>query len=85
MKPLRAGLIGLGMMGRHHMRLLDQIDGNTQEVEAGLAVLNSREKKELVEIFKSLLGEHEWISGIAQTSLELLGEEPQKKKGLFRR
>lgn len=27
MKPLRAGLIGLGMMGRHHMRLLDQIDG----------------------------------------------------------
>jgi hypothetical protein len=47
--------------------------------------LNSREKKELVEIFKSLLGEHEWISGIAQTSLELLGEEPQKKKGLFRR
>ena len=26
MKPLRAGLVGLGMMGRHHMRLLDQID-----------------------------------------------------------
>jgi len=25
-KPLRAGLIGLGMMGRHHMRLLNQID-----------------------------------------------------------
>jgi UDP-N-acetylglucosamine 3-dehydrogenase len=24
---LRAGLVGLGMMGRHHMRLLDQIDG----------------------------------------------------------
>lgn len=23
---LRAGLVGLGMMGRHHMRLLDQID-----------------------------------------------------------
>ena len=65
--------------------LLDQIDGNTQEVEAGLAALNSREKKELVEIFNSLLDSHEWISGIAQTSLRLLGEEPQKKKGLFRR
>jgi predicted dehydrogenase len=24
---LRAGLVGLGMMGRHHMRLLNQIDG----------------------------------------------------------
>ena len=24
---LRAGLVGLGVMGRHHMRLLDQIDG----------------------------------------------------------
>ena len=23
---LRAGLVGLGMMGRHHMRLLNQID-----------------------------------------------------------
>lgn len=65
--------------------LLDQIDENTQEVEAGLASLNSREKKELVEIFNSLLDAHEWISGIAQTSLRLLGEEPQKKKGLFRR
>ena len=65
--------------------LLDQIDGNTQEVEAGLAALNSREKKELVEIFNSLLDSHEWISGIARTSLRLLGEEPQKKKGLFRR
>ena len=65
--------------------LLDQIDGNTQEVEAGLAAVKSREKKELVEIFNSLLDSHEWISGIAQTSLRLLGEEPQKKKGLFRR
>lgn len=27
MTQLRAGLIGLGMMGRHHMRLLNQIDG----------------------------------------------------------
>ncbi len=65
--------------------LLDHIDGNGKRVQDGLAALNSHEKKELVEIFKSLLTEHEWISGIAQTSLELLGEEPQKKKGLFRR
>jgi hypothetical protein len=65
--------------------VLDHIDGNSTQVQDGLAALNSHEKKELVEIFKSLLGEHEWISGIAQTSLELLGEEPQKKKGLFRR
>ncbi len=25
--PLRAGLIGLGMMGRHHARVLRSIDG----------------------------------------------------------
>jgi tetratricopeptide (TPR) repeat protein len=65
--------------------LLDHIDGNSKQVQDGLSALNSHQKKELVEIFKSLLGEHEWISGIAQTSLELLGEEPRKKKGLFRR
>ena len=65
--------------------VLDHIDGNSKQVQDGLSALNSHQKKELVEIFKSLLGEHEWISGIAQTSLELLGEEPQKKKGLFRR
>jgi tetratricopeptide (TPR) repeat protein len=65
--------------------VLDHLDGNSKQVQDGLAALNSHQKKELVEIFKSLLGEHEWISGIAQTSLELLGEEPQKKKGLFRR
>jgi hypothetical protein len=65
--------------------VLDHLEGNSKKVEEGLAALNSHEKKELVEIFKSLLGEHEWISGIAQTSLELLGEEPQRKKGLFRR
>lgn len=65
--------------------VLDHIDGNSKQVQDGLSALNSHQKKELVEIFKSLLGEHEWISGIAQTSLELLGEEPRKKKGLFRR
>jgi tetratricopeptide (TPR) repeat protein len=65
--------------------LLDQIEGKTKEVEAGLAALTSREKKELIEIFNSLLDADKWISGIAQTSLQLLGEEPQKKKGLFRR
>jgi tetratricopeptide (TPR) repeat protein len=65
--------------------LLDQIEGNTKLVEDGLAALNPREKKELIEIFKSLLDADQWISGIAQTSLQLLGEEPQKKKGLFRR
>jgi hypothetical protein len=56
-----------------------------EQVQTGLADLNTFQKKELIEIFKSLLDAHEWISGIAQTSLELLGEEPQKKKGLFRR
>jgi tetratricopeptide (TPR) repeat protein len=65
--------------------LLDHIEGKSEQVQAGLADLNKFQKKELVEIFKSLLDAHEWISGIAQTSLELLGEEPQKKKGLFRR
>jgi hypothetical protein len=43
------------------------------------------EKKELAEMFKSLLDADQWISGIARTSLQLLGEEPQQKKGLFRR
>jgi tetratricopeptide (TPR) repeat protein len=65
--------------------VLDHIEGNSNQVQDGLAALNSREKKELTEVFKSLLDSHDWISGIAQTSLELLGEEPQKKKGLFRR
>jgi tetratricopeptide (TPR) repeat protein len=65
--------------------VLDHIEGNSNQVQDGLAALNSREKKELIEVFKSLLDSHDWISGIAQTSLELLGEEPQKKKGLFRR
>ena len=27
MKQLRAGLVGLGMMGRHHLRVLSQLDG----------------------------------------------------------
>ncbi len=65
--------------------LLDHLEGNSEQVQTGLAELNAYQKKELVEIFKSLLDTHEWISGIAQTSLQLLGEEPQKKKGLFRR
>ena len=65
--------------------LLDHLEGNVEQVQTGLADLNTFQKKELIEIFKSLLDAHEWISGIAQTSLELLGEEPQKKKGLFRR
>jgi tetratricopeptide (TPR) repeat protein len=65
--------------------VLDHLEGNSKKVEDGLAALNSYEKKELVEIFRSLLDGHQWISDIAQTSLKLLGEEPQKKKGLFRR
>ena len=27
MTQLRAGLVGLGMMGRHHLRVLSQLDG----------------------------------------------------------
>ncbi len=65
--------------------LLDHLEGKSKQVQEGLATLNSYEKKDLVETFQSLLNAHEWISGIAQKSLELLGEEPQKKKGLFRR
>ena len=65
--------------------LLDQIEGNSQQVQESLSSLTAFERKELVEIFISLLDAHEWISGIAQTSLKLLGEEPQKKKGLFHR
>lgn len=65
--------------------LLDHLEGKSKQVHEGLATLNSYEKKDLVETFRSLLNAHEWISGIAQKSLELLGEEPQKKKGLFRR
>lgn len=65
--------------------LLDHLEGNTQKAKSDIANLGSQEKRELVETFNSLLNTHEWISGIAQKSLELLGEEPQKKKGLFRR
>jgi hypothetical protein len=65
--------------------LLDHLEGKTEEVEAGLEKLTERNKKDLVEIFKELISGDNWISGIAKTSLELLPEEPQKKKGLFRR
>jgi tetratricopeptide (TPR) repeat protein len=65
--------------------LLDHLEEKSKQVQDGLAALNSAEKKELAEMFKSLLDADEWISGIAQTSLRLLGEEPQQKKGLFRR
>ena len=65
--------------------LLDHLEENSKQVQDGLAALNSAEKKELAEMFKSLLDSDQWISGIAQTSLQLLGEEPQQKKGLFRR
>ena len=65
--------------------LLDHLEEKSKQVQDGLAALNSAEKRELAEMFKSLLDADEWISGIAQTSLRLLGEEPQQKKGLFRR
>lgn len=65
--------------------LLDHLEENSKRVQDGLATLNSTEKKELVEMFNSLLHAEQWISGIAQISLQLLGEEPQQKKGLFRR
>ena len=65
--------------------LLDHLEEKSKQVQDGLAALNSAEKKELAEMFKSLLDSDQWISGIAQTSLQLLGEEPQQKKGLFRR
>jgi tetratricopeptide (TPR) repeat protein len=65
--------------------LLDHIEGNTKEVSAGLSALTKSEISDLRETFRSLLDGHEWIAGIARTALEILGEEPQKKKGLFRR
>lgn len=54
MAPLRAGLIGLGMMGRHHARILREIDdvdlvavadpaGDPHNVGGGLTVLPSVE------------------------------------------
>lgn len=65
--------------------LLDHLEEKSKQVQDDLAALNSAEKKELAEMFKSLLDADQWISGIARTSLQLLGEEPQQKKGLFRR
>ena len=65
--------------------LLDHIEGNNQKVQESLANLSSYEKEELKETFRPLLDADEWIAGISKQSLELLGEEPQRKKGLFRR
>ena len=65
--------------------LLDHIDGLSEKVIIGLDGLTSLERKQLVEIFNELLTGDAWIAGIAKTSLELLSEEPQNKKGLFRR
>jgi hypothetical protein len=64
---------------------LDHLEGHSEIVQTRLAMFNKNERAELVEMFQSLLSAHEWVAGIAKTSLELLGEEPQKKKGLFRR
>ena len=65
--------------------LLDHIEGNIARVEEGISKLDERSKRELIETFKDLLKGSPWIAGIAKTCLELLPEEPQKKKGLFRR
>jgi tetratricopeptide (TPR) repeat protein len=70
---------------RFYPILLDHFEGNTERVNSRLALFNKNERTELAEMFQSLIKEHDWIAGIAKTSLELLGEEPQKKKGLFRR
>ena len=65
--------------------LLDHIEGNRAKVEAGISKLDEKSKRELIETFEDLLKGGPWIAGIAKTCLELLPEEPQKKKGLFRR
>lgn len=70
---------------RFYPIVLDHLEGNVEKVKSRVALLNKNERTELVEIFQTLVNQHEWIAGIAKTSLELLGEEPQKKKGLFRR
>jgi tetratricopeptide (TPR) repeat protein len=70
---------------RFYPIVLDHLEGNSEIVQTRLAMFNKNERAELVEMFQSLLSAHEWVAGIAKTSLELLGEEPQKKKGLFRR
>ncbi len=70
---------------RFYPIVLDHLEGNSEKVQTRLAMFNKNERAELIEMFQSLLNAHEWIAGIAKTSLELLGEEPQKKKGLFRR
>ena len=70
---------------RFYPIVLDHLEGDSEKVKTRLAMFNKNERAELVEMFQSLLNAHGWIAGIAKTSLELLGEEPQKKKGLFRR
>jgi tetratricopeptide (TPR) repeat protein len=70
---------------RFYPIVLDHLEGHSEIVQTRLAMFNKNERAELVEMFQSLLSAHEWVAGIAKTSLELLGEEPQKKKGLFRR
>ena len=65
--------------------LLDHIEGNSAKVEEEISKLDERSKRELIETFKDLLKGSPWIAGIAKTCLELLPEEHQKKKGLFRR
>lgn len=70
---------------RFYPIVLDHLEGDGQKVETRLSTFNKNERAELLEMFQSLVDEHHWIAGLAKTSLELLGEEPQKKKGLFRR
>lgn len=70
---------------RFYPIMLDHFEGNSEKVQSRVALLNKNERTELVEIFQSLMNQHEWVAGIAKTCLGLLEEEPQKKKGLFRR
>ena len=65
--------------------LLDHIEGSSEKVSKALGGLTTNEKQALIADFNELLDSDIWIAGIAKTSIELLSEEPKKKKGLFGR
>lgn len=67
---------------RFYPILLDHIEGNANAVSAGLSALSKSEVSELKDIFRTLLDDHEWIAGVARTSLEILGKSPEKERAL---
>ena len=65
--------------------LLLHIEGKDQEVKSAIASLQEIQTNELRATFQEIEKGTGWFAELAQLALKILPEEPQKKKGLFRK